>query len=164
MSKKKSRKSIVIDTDAFILIRLFKMSDLIFDNFEIIMTHNLFYELIHHLKRNEIQKYEGKITIVELTDEEKKFNYQVIRRHINKDAAKNYIKGKFKKYPGEIDAISLSYSRDVILILIDKRAQLTASNFGVKFYDIESFIEKIIKNFNKKLYVDFRKKFNQYKK
>ena len=153
------KNNILIDIDAFIMFRTFKMLDLIMQNFKIIITNILFGELIHHIKKEEIKRYKDVFQFVELTNDEKEFNYKIIKKHISKDAAKNFRRDKFKDYPGEIDAITLANSRNIIFITLNHATQITAFTFKIKPYNIESFIEDFVKNHDTNLYKELKRKF-----
>lgn len=61
-------------------------------------------------------------SIEELTDSDKDFVYQMIRRHLNKELATNYKRGRKTNHAGEFESIALAKRLETYVVIHDRQA------------------------------------------
>jgi len=59
----------------------------------------------------------------ELTDSDKDFVYQMIRRYLNKELATNYRRGRRTSHAGEFESIALAKRFETYVVIHDQRAR-----------------------------------------
>ncbi|NWF86800.1 hypothetical protein HXY32_03205 [Candidatus Bathyarchaeota archaeon] len=62
-------------------------------------------------------------SVEELTDSDKDLVYQMIRRHLNKELATNYKRGRKTNHAGEFESIVLAKRLETYVVIHDQRAR-----------------------------------------